>query len=226
MRLLSFDTVTPWVSIAVVSDGELRYEKTWNVGRRHSTEVPRGVQEALAASNIDMNGIDGIVVGSGPGSYTGIRIGIALAKGLAMASGCPLVAISSLEAVACEFGAREGVITALAGLGPELVVMSSFAGPWDSWTRLSDDQGLPVSEVEATIPEGAFLCGWGDQLSRMTLRQKPSGPALTSPRAEILAFLGQRRFDAGASDEVDTVEPNYLRLSAPEERANLAEVNH
>jgi tRNA threonylcarbamoyladenosine biosynthesis protein TsaB len=238
MNLLSFDAVTRFASVAVMRDGGICFEKTWDAGRRHTVEVPAVVAQALEASAIDAADLDGIAVGIGPGSYTGIRVGIALAKGMALAAQRPLVGVSSLEAIAEDFiGIGDGEpIYALAELGPGYVGLAVFhtISGGRGLRRLHEDRALTYVGAADEIPERAFTCGWGNHLIAGGKRGRelvkdskscraPNDILRGTPTAEAVARIGWRYFEAGGHDQRPTLEPNYLRLSSPEERARAAE---
>jgi len=246
MKLLSFDAVTPDISLAITCDGKVVVSRTWTAGRNHSTELPSGIADALSVSRLHVKDLDVVAVGVGPGSYTGIRLGIAMAKGMAMAGSCTLVGVSSLEVVAFEFADYPGPICALADLGQDRLGLGIFRGPAISWARLSADRALSIDDVKAEIPDGALLAGWGAHLVTSKINEPKSGedwhvqrstfpvqssgnlsqnrePGFQSPAppAELLAQLAVRYLEAGGSDQLESVHPNYLRLSAPEERGRV-----
>ena len=100
MLILGIDTATPWESVSVVSGGVVLSERGVFLERDHCASLLRVLAEALSASNVSLSDLEGIAVSVGPGSYTGLRVGLSTAKGLAYSAGKPLVGVSTLEAVA------------------------------------------------------------------------------------------------------------------------------
>jgi tRNA threonylcarbamoyladenosine biosynthesis protein TsaB len=210
-------------------DDCIRFDRTWDAGRRHSVEVAEVVESALSSSGMPAETLDGVVVGTGPGSYTGIRVGIALAKGLALAAGCPLVGVSSLEAVAHTLAGSDERIYAVADLGRGYVGLAVFEGVHADGRlrRIAEDRAMTVAESSQLVPSGALICGWGRRLLRNGISDT-SGPdsqasSCQTPRAAVLAEIGRLYLEAGSIDQRRSLQPNYLRPSSAEERAQAAE---
>ncbi|RLA79201.1 MAG: tRNA (adenosine(37)-N6)-threonylcarbamoyltransferase complex dimerization subunit type 1 TsaB, partial [Deltaproteobacteria bacterium] len=99
MRVLGIETSTDMGGVALVEDGVLRAEWTWNLPRGHSVRLIPAVEAVLKGLDWRVEDLDGVAVGVGPGSFTGLRIGLATAKGFALALGKPIVGIPSLDAM-------------------------------------------------------------------------------------------------------------------------------
>lgn len=222
MKLLAFDGVTNYASVAV-SDGELRYVKTWQVDRGHSEQLAPAVHGALQRSRLRPSDLNGIAVGTGPGSYTGIRIALSLAKGLALASGVPLVGISTLETLAYGCAAWSGDICAVSPLGPDRLALGVFQGPWSDWQRIEPDRGVAMDQANTQIPNGSLVCGPGVKLCDLPPATHLAPAAYDIPAASHLAGLAERYFSCGGQDQSRNVAPNYLRSSTPEERLDHRE---
>lgn len=222
MRILSLDAVTPAVSVAVLEE-ILSYLHTWQPAGRTNAELAPAVREGLRTCRLEVTDLDAIAVGVGPGSYTGIRIGIALGKGLAMGAQAPLVGISTLESMAYGFRHWPGTICSLYPLGEKRWAIAVFQGPWYSWTRLQNDQAVSVAEVTERIPPDSLVCGTAID----TLQLPPttvSAQRVSGPSAEDVALLAEAYFEVGGEDQRFSIQPNYLRLSTPEERLQQAEI--
>jgi tRNA threonylcarbamoyladenosine biosynthesis protein TsaB len=98
--LLAIDTATQIMSLALHDGDSLRAEVTWHTANNHTAELAPAVRDLLARSDTSLDDLTALAVSIGPGSYTGLRIGVALAKGLAAARGLPLVGVSSLDTLA------------------------------------------------------------------------------------------------------------------------------
>jgi tRNA threonylcarbamoyladenosine biosynthesis protein TsaB len=112
MRLLALDTTTRAGSVAIVDDDRVLAEREGNAARSHTERLPQEILDALADAGLDVAAIDVFAVASGPGSFTGLRIGIATIQGMAMAAGKPVVPVSALEALAAQAasGAADGTL--------------------------------------------------------------------------------------------------------------------
>jgi tRNA threonylcarbamoyl adenosine modification protein YeaZ len=190
--ILAFDTATPQASVAVVRDGEV-------VGERVSqaVRVLADADELLRGSGRAPRDLDAVAVGVGPGSFTGIRIGLAAARGLALALGIPAAGGSTLDALAAGAPGAVPVIDARRG---------------EVFTELPDGEGpvvLPPAELE--LERGAVCVGDGAVRYRTILEQvgaeiPPDGSGVHRPRAHYHALLAS---DFGVADEI---EPLYLRV--------------
>jgi len=132
--ILAIDTATTQVVIATGSpDGALRAVSTWTAGYRHGETLLPGIERFLDAYGVGRADLAGIVVGTGPGAFTGLRVGIATAKGLAHGLGIPLVGVSTAEALISSAAAAEAAEPAAAhdGIDPSRFVLLVPAGPSD-----------------------------------------------------------------------------------------------
>ena len=212
MNILSFDAVTPFASVALAVEGQLVHERGWHAGRGHAAQLPVAIRESMAAAGLEWRHLDLVTIGVGPGSYTGIRIAISLAKGIAAGGRACIRGWSTLEQLAYGCAAWSGPICATMALGPDRVGVAVFRGPWDQWARLTPDEAVPAG-AGYRVADGTLVCGNG--------RQAVSGEALSFapadldlPHARNLLALSMLAPEAGS----EPVEPNYLRLSTPEER--------
>ena len=110
MIILSIDSATPVAAVAVIKDSVLLAEEMLNIGNTHSTQLMPMAAHVLAQSNIKMSEVDAVAVSQGPGSFTGLRIGMATAKGLAQGSGCKLIAVPTLDVLAQNMWGYDGLV--------------------------------------------------------------------------------------------------------------------
>ena len=96
-RQLAMDTATDIAGLALAEPGQVVAEMTWPARRNHTQQLLPGLLHLLAQAKVDLEDLDGIIVAQGPGSFTGLRVGFAIAKGLAYGLGLPLVGVSTLE---------------------------------------------------------------------------------------------------------------------------------
>lgn len=224
MKILAFDTSNQALSVAIVEDNRILTEQLINVKRNHSIQLMPAIEVALQQSKLTLNEIDRIVVANGPGSYTGLRIAVTVAKSLAWAQNIKLVGISSLKALAGNSQATES----------DFIVPIFDARRNNVYTGLyqrNSEEKLEVVEPETHIAveqyadylasrEGTFeLIGedavqfWEVFVEKLGNRVKMAHPSLNVPRASVLALL------ARTADEIEAHElvPNYLKLAEAEE---------
>lgn len=227
MIVLGIESSTPVASVALVSDAGLRGEITLNIGLTHSEQLLPLVDTLLYQTKTRLDEVEGIAVGGGPGSFTGLRIGIATAKGLAQGRNIPLVGIPTLLALAytqegCSglvspvMNARKNeVYTALFRFGTgeaEQLAPYQAAAP-GKWARELDTYGEPVTITGDGVE--AYIDLWEEILKKKAVFP-PS--VLRTARAATVAWLGRQKFLEGHSDDLYSMKPLYIRLAEAEAR--------
>jgi len=224
--ILVVDTSTDRAAVAIARPGESVLEAIPRGERRHGAGLVPMIRDLLRLEGIRAADLAAIGVGLGPGSFTGLRIGLAAAKTLAYAVGCPLYGLDSLEAIAGNAPADALKVAAVLDAQRGDLFAADFA---------RDNPGGPLRRVRPTRIERADL--WPDTLEAGTLvlgpplgRAEPTwparisrgGPDLGYPGGHVLIELTRARIDAGAEPESWFVEPAYVRRSAAEEKAGAA----
>jgi tRNA threonylcarbamoyladenosine biosynthesis protein TsaB len=210
---LSIDTASDLASIALSHEGEVRAERTWQCERNHTVEVLPAIDRLLAGAGLEKNGLTAVFVTLGPGMYTGLRVGISLAQGLARALGIPAVGVGRLELDAYPHQDHPSPIVAVhrAGRG-ELAWATHQGGPWRevSAPRLSKPE-----ELAALIPNGALVTGEVDEsLAELVGDRASMARPPAEGRAGALAALGYLRLRSGETAEPALLRPIYLRPPA------------
>ena len=198
--ILAIDTATTRVVIATGSpDGVADGISTWEAGYRHGETLLPTVGRFLGEQNIRRSRLVGIIVGTGPGAFTGLRVGIATAKGLAHGLGIPLVGVSTGEALLAASGVEGGVLLLPAGPSDRLVVRPGAPArlvPGGSDPGLSDDETIVAVDLPDRAPADALArgetarAGLGQALLRIGAGPLQAARAGTdAERTEILATL-------------------------------------
>ncbi len=219
MRLLALDTATRSCSVAVTDGEELRAEVTSVSRSTHSRHLMRMVTMALELSGMTLADMDGFVAGRGPGSFTGLRIGVATVKGLCQATGRPLAGVSNLEALAAQAPAESGRIRALMDARRGEVYCCSYEWIDGRMRQAAPEDVLPPEAAAEDIHGPCLLVGDGARLYADRIRTVVGDSArFASPetdwvRAATLAFLGRRRLLAGEADDPARFVPRYIRKS-------------
>lgn len=218
MVILAIDTSTEQASVAVSDASGILAEFSWRAGRDHSRHLSPVIERMFALVGIAPAGVGAVAVAIGPGSFSGIRVGLSHAMGLAMALSIPLVGVSTLDAIAFQASRSAPGVWAVISAGREQVFASHYSGSAADWRRDSDYLLLTPEELRERVSAGDMLAGPGiDQIGT-----EPAGPREAGPwgyrRAGFLAELGRRYLAAGGEDQLRTVKPLYLRRSAAEEK--------
>ncbi len=207
MSVLSLDTAGPDPSVAVLVGGRL-FEEGLPAGGRASEELLPAIARAFAAARENLSGCERIAVCAGPGSFTGVRVGLATAWGLGRALGIPVEGVSTLEVLAeaaRPFGSREVAAYLDAGRGELVGARFDLTEP--RARALTPAERVPAAEA-VRLADGAPIAA----LPRSLV--EPAGPALPSSLAAALAFA-VGRFPRAASAALSAI---YARPSAAEEK--------
>ncbi|MGE0788014.1 MAG: tRNA (adenosine(37)-N6)-threonylcarbamoyltransferase complex dimerization subunit type 1 TsaB [Sandaracinaceae bacterium] len=216
VRVLAFDTSTPIASVAVLVGEELAAEVGGRVASRHGESLFPMIEQALAWSGIGRSDLDLIAVGLGPGSFTGTRIGVATAKGLALALERPIVGVVTLRALAAAAPASR-IATIVDAHQGEVFVAAYRREAAASICELAPDHLRP-DEAAARVRALGPIARLGSGLRRypdvFAALDGPTLPAVyDAPRAAHIARLAQERHAQSGPDELALVEPLYVRAS-------------
>lgn len=214
---LGIEAATPVGGIAVVRHGVLLAEVTLGLTTRHSELLLPAAEFALRAAGVERTLLDGIVVGEGPGSFTGVRIAAATARGLAAALEIPLYAVSSLSAAAAATGVRERAVCALFDARRGEVYAGCYRFADAGVEVLLAPVAAPLAEVLAQVEAHApVFAGEGAVRYADRLPRAPLPPLLSPPRAAALVWLHEQAPEQGRVQAVAGWEPSYLRTSGAE----------
>jgi tRNA threonylcarbamoyladenosine biosynthesis protein TsaB len=221
--ILAIDTSTEQAGVAIVDGGVPRAEWSWTAAGNHSQHLDALLRSMLGVERLATGSLDGVVVATGPGSFSGLRVGVSYAKGLALALAIPLIGVSTLEVIAFP-GLRAGTdVVATIPAGRQQVYVGHFRGNEERCERIRDFAIMAPSEVADLVGQETLLSGPGAVVVAEELRRK-GRPARVEPavwrlrRPGFLAELGSRRLAEGVEDQVHTLEPLYIRRSAAEEK--------
>jgi len=213
MKILALDTSTEYCSVAVLADGEL-FSREILAGQRHSALLLPLVAEVLAECGATLATLDGIAFGSGPGSFTGLRIGCGVAQGLALGADLPVVGVSTLLALAQGCGGERVIACLDARMGE--VYHAAYERNGGGWRELAQP-GL-YAPLEAPLPQGPGWvgCGSGFAAYGAALRQRYAGQlagvqADAPPRARDIAQLALPQFARGEGVDAALAAPLYIR---------------
>ena len=230
MRVLAIDTSTTACSVAVVSGERIDAEVADYSGNTHARHLMARVEEVMTQSSRRLADLDGIAVVSGPGSFTGLRIGIASAQGLALAAGVPIVGISSLEAAAWPAPASAFTVCAMLDARRQEVYAVRFDRHDGALVRIGTERVSRPEDVIERMPPGCCFIGTGARAYRdriEALAPHASFPDADSDhwiRAAGVAFLAQPRLARNSRLPESIVSPRYIRKSDAEVNAASARV--
>ena len=229
MKILAFETSAKAASVALLTDGQLTGEYFQNSGQTHSRTVMKLAKDLLDNCDLSPADLDLIAWANGPGSFTGVRIGVAAAKGLCWGLELPCVPVSTLEAMAWSAAAQEGLICCCMDARRSQVYNAVFEIRDGKPCRLREDRAVSIEELTADLQQfdrTVRLTGDGALLVWNALREQlPSlqlcPEHLRQQRASGVALAAWEAVQAGLTEDPALVLPNYLRLSQAE-RERLA----
>ena len=201
-------------SLAVSDCGHVIAEMTWPSGQNHTVELLPNLLHLLRQAKIELKQIEALIVATGPGSFNGLRAGIATAKGLAISLGIPVVGISTLEADAYPHAETGLPICPLQNAGRGEIATALFRVQDGMWQRIVAEHITTVPNLCATITTETVMCGWLPDDIAQTIIQHARAPVIIASgirRAGFLAKLGWQRIERGETESPITLQPLYLR---------------
>jgi tRNA threonylcarbamoyladenosine biosynthesis protein TsaB len=219
--ILCIETGTDICSVGIVNNGELISLRESDSGRDHAKKVAVFVDELLAENNIDPQQIDAVAVGEGPGSYTGLRIGVSFAKGLCYGLGKPLIAVSSLAALAAVAieDYKAGIIDIENWDSARLCPMID-ARRMEVYTQVFDSKANPLSSVTAEVVDENTLAEHRAATDHFVVFGSGAAKCAEILGAELIdvtpsvrgmATIAEQKFADGDFADVAYFEPYYLK---------------
>ena len=233
-NLLAIETTTDTCSVAVYCGGHVEIERTMRRPKVHAEHLVPMIQEVLTYKSLTVEALDGITVSGGPGSYTGLRIGVSTAKGLAFAHKVKLISIPSLSAMAYSsmpfMPDGSSVIVSRNSRKGEVYLACFHKNNPASWDQTVEPAAISLDAIENTLPQPLWhentlwLAGGGSHLIRDYIPDSSTAeitilPATSvSPSATSVARLGAIAFEKGSFVDVHSYEPLYLKDFIPKLR--------
>lgn len=226
MRILALESSAVSAGVCLLEDGRVLASDFTNCGLTHSRTMLPMVEHVLASCSLTVQALDGLAVAAGPGSFTGIRIGVATVKGLAMAADKPCAAVSTLEAMAWGLLGLPGEVSCVMDARAGQVYHARFALDGEAPRRLCEDRAVTLAQLgqeigqnaQILVGDGAFLCYTRLKESCAGLRLAP--PQLLYPTGFGVAMAAQAVFAAGQAVSAEALRERYLRApQAERERA-------
>jgi tRNA threonylcarbamoyladenosine biosynthesis protein TsaB len=224
MKILGLDTATWCGSLGIIDDDEAVAEHALHREETLSARLLPAIQNLLAEARLDLHEIDGIAVSLGPGSFTGLRIGLSTVKGLALAAGRPVAGIPTLDALAYNLPFTPYHICPLLDARKGQIYTALYKNRrGELLEQLTPYQVLsPAALIEAIPPQETVFLGDGVEVCRELIAQRLGERALFAPlhlsflRGTTVAELGLERIRQGQADDISSLVPIYVRPSDAE----------
>jgi tRNA threonylcarbamoyladenosine biosynthesis protein TsaB len=214
--LVAIDTSTGYSSLALHDGHQVRAEHTWEAPRRHTVELLPRLKNALDQLQIGVDHLSGVAVTQGPGSFTGLRVGMAVAKGLALARGLPLVGVPTLDVVAMAQGRDHRPLCAVLEAGRGRICAATYRWRDGEWHNHEGPRLTTWPSLVEEITSPTLFCGEVDSAGIDILTSLAESavllPAATRlRRAGFLAEVAWQRLNRGDIDDPATLVPLYLK---------------
>lgn len=222
--LLSIDTCTRLASVALAREEQVWIEHTWVAGRDHTAQLAPRIQSLFSEATLAPTSLGAVVVATGPGSFNGVRAGMATAKAMAFALDLPLVGVSGLEAQAYVYAPTGLPICPIQDAGRGELAVALYRTVEGGWLQVRPEAIVSWEELEGLIQEPTIICGdlypslAAEARRRLTERAILTTPAAGPRRAGYLAELGWIQIKEGKAQHPGLVQPLYLRRPAITER--------
>ena len=221
MKILGIETATSACSVCILDNSQLIAEYTTNISKTHSQHLMPMIEHVLANVELTPTDIGAIAVSIGPGSFTGVRIGISAAKGMAMALDIQTAGVSMLDGVAYNLmNSYTGRVCVITDARRKQVYTAIYEMP--NMKKLTDDMVLTIEELIKKTKEKTIFIGNAATLYCNALKKELGdmavmcSPNLGISRASSIAFLGEEILKKGKGVSHFDLKPNYIKLSDAE----------
>lgn len=225
MRILAVDTSCTTASVAVTEDGKVIAELSTQHAKTHSQKLVPMIESLMALMDTGLDTMDLFAAAIGPGSFTGLRIGVVTIKGMAYALKKPVSGVPTLDALAWSVKDFDGIVCPMLDARNQQVYTALYEVRHGDMNRISDYMGLPVSELVGSLKaydQDLLILGDAtylhyDQLKReLHTKLYRADPVLYTPRAACTALIAENLALQGISQNAFELEPLYLRKSQAE----------
>ncbi|KAF0243770.1 MAG: hypothetical protein FD180_3093 [Planctomycetota bacterium] len=223
MFIAAIETSGTRGGVALADGDELLGEESFEEGMVHGRALVPALDRILRKAGIAPKELGLVAVDVGPGSYTGVRVGVAAARMLALAVGCPVAPVVSLDVLAENAEDLEDFVCPVLDARWEQVYAAAYRRDW-VWLRTDGPAAYRPEELAARLAPGTTVFGSGVDKYPEVFARFPKGPASWGvPKAEIVARLGWQAFQTGATDECNILRPLYLRPTEAEVKFGVVE---
>lgn len=219
--LLAVDTSTAQVGLAIYDGSQVIGEYAWRSmsGARHTVELAPAIFELLERCGLKMEDVHALGVALGPGSFTSLRVGLSLVKGLALSRQLPLIGIPTLDILAAAQAPSKLPLAVAIQAGRGRFAVGWYKRSRNGWRAKGSARVLTVEALINEVKSPILLCGELTAQERQALAGKPeiqlASPAQSVRRPAILAELAWARWQSGDVDDEATLAPIYLHVAEP-----------
>jgi tRNA threonylcarbamoyladenosine biosynthesis protein TsaB len=217
--LLAVDTSTAQVGLAIYDGSQIISEYAWRSSQRHTVELAPAIFELLRRCGLTMDNVQAVGVALGPGSFTSLRVGLSLAKGLALSRQLPLIGIPTLDILAAAQPSSRLPLVVAIQAGRGRLAVGWYKNSKNGWQAKAPARVMTVETLIDEVQSPVIVCGELASGERQKLAEKAeihlASPAQSVRRPAVLAELAWERWQAGRVDDQAKLAPIYLHVAEP-----------
>lgn len=217
--LLAVDTSTAQVGLALYDGSQVISEYAWRSSQRHTVELAPAISELLARCGLTIEDIHALGVALGPGSFTSLRVGLSLVKGLALSRHLPLIGVPTLDILATAQPVSKLPLAVLIQAGRGRYALSWYKSSRKEWQAAGSARVVTIDALLNEIKDSSIVCGELTSKDRHKIEENAhvhlASPAQSVRRPAILAELAWARWQAGEVDDEASLAPIYLHTAEP-----------
>ncbi len=217
--LLAVDTSTAQVGLALYDGAQVNGEYAWRSNQRHTVELAPAISDLLTRCGLTMEEVRALGVALGPGSFTSLRVGLALVKGLALARHLPLIGIPTLDILASAQPSSKLPLAAVIQAGRSRLAVGWYKSLKNGWQAKAPARVVTLEALIDEIDSPSIVCGELTSDERQRLAQKVdvhlASPAQSIRRPAVLAELAWTHWQQGKVDDEASLAPIYLHVAEP-----------
>jgi tRNA threonylcarbamoyladenosine biosynthesis protein TsaB len=215
--LLAVDTSTTQVGLALYNEGEVLAEMMWSSKQHHTTQLASTVSDLMKRCDVAMDKVQALGVAIGPGSFTSLRVGLSLVKGIAFAKNIPVIGIPTLDVIAFAQPLDKKPLMAVLQAGRTRLAFSQYQSDKKQWQLEGEIRSGSVDELLGQIEVSTLVAGelTSEQRKKISQHKKVSlaSPSNCVKRPAVLAELAWARWQKNEVDDVATLAPIYLHVA-------------
>ncbi len=223
---LIIDVSATTATVGLSTRSQLIWENRWLTSQDHTLRLVPEILKGLTENAAEPSSLEAIIVALGPGPFNGLRVAVAVAKGLVMGTGASLIGVNTLEAEACRCPTSSALVRPVLRAGRAGFATVLFTWTDSQWIKIEDERFVEESELQRFAEDDVVLCGELDEELVARLRQSADIHAtllqdLSPTRLAALALLGWQRQQAGDTSSPATLQPLYVRpphITTPKHR--------
>lgn len=215
MKILAIETTTKNLGIAIADERSILAEYKGSAVLRHSQDLIPNIDKLLKKIKLNLRDIAGFAVSIGPGSFTGLRVGVSVLKGLNLVTGIPIVSVPTLDAIACNLAGSQLPIAVIMDARKNNLYASLYKSKKDGIIKIWDYLLIAPRELISKIDKKTLFTGDGTGVYKRFIADNVEGAEFAEekywyPYADVVARLGIEKFKKREFEDPDTITPLYI----------------